>query len=345
MSQLTFGDSSPEEKPKKKESWYTGRTLSHSSINSYQQCPQKWKFRYIDKIPEKPRSFFSFGKSVHAGLEYLFSQMGGVFPSVEKLITHYREQWLSEGYDTPAQEKWFFQEGERILKGFYAKHKEDHKKVAHVELKFTMDIEGVPITGFIDRIDNTPSGKLALIDYKTGKAFDKSRVRREPQLTMYQLACRDVLGKEVETVSLYHLNSLTPLTVPAHTPHQEKELKTIVLSAAKGINEQNFKPKPEPSGYCRWCDYMQICPAFAGGSRGRSRRFEASKDMTEEIDRYGKLASRIEALSEEKRAVEKRIQTYLKQAGKKTMETDHYSLEMDETGSLQIKEKKSELLK
>ena len=232
MSQLFLdgfsGDSAEVKKPlgassvPLEKSWYQGRILSHSSISLYQSCPQKWKFRYLDKVPERPRSFFSFGKSVHAGLEFLFEKLGDTRPGLEELLGHYKEQWISEGYETPAQEKWFFQEGERILKGFYAKHASDKHQVFQVEHKFTIQVEGVPITGFIDRIDTTSKGGLAIIDYKTGKAFDKSRVRQDPQLTLYQIAVKTIFEKPVESLTLYHLNSLTPLTVPAHSESMEK---------------------------------------------------------------------------------------------------------------------------
>ena len=48
------------------------RALSHSSISLYLECPQKWKFKYVDKIPEKPRHFFSFGQSCHEALEFFY---------------------------------------------------------------------------------------------------------------------------------------------------------------------------------------------------------------------------------------------------------------------------------
>src|SRR5262249_53578480 len=155
------------------------------SVGMYRACPQRWKFRYIDKVPEKPRSFFSFGKSVHTGLEFLFEKSTEPRPSLDDVLTHYKLNWLREGYETSAQEKWFFQEGERILRGFYAKHANDLNNVFQVEYKFTVDIDGVPVTGYIDRIDSTLKGGLAVVDYKTGKAFDKSRVRIDPQLTLY----------------------------------------------------------------------------------------------------------------------------------------------------------------
>src|SRR4051794_30804398 len=121
MSQLTFGEAfadptlpkAAKAPPKERqETWYKGRVLSHSSISTYQTCPQKWKFRYIDKVPELPKPYFSFGKSVHAGLEFLFSRVREAMPSLDQLMDNYRTGWISEGYETPAQEKWFFQEGD-----------------------------------------------------------------------------------------------------------------------------------------------------------------------------------------------------------------------------------------
>lgn len=262
MTQLTFDGFIEEPAKDKAESWYKGRTLSHSSISLYKSCPAKWKFRYIDKVPEKPRSYFSFGKSVHAGLEFLFTHQAGQIPSLESVLAHYKLQWLREGYESPTQEKYFYLEGERILRGFYAKHNADIRNVFQIELKFTVNIEGVPVTGYIDRLDNTPLGGLSVIDYKTGKAFDKSRVLKDPQLTLYQIACKDLFGKPVESVTLYHLNSLTALTVPAHSDDMETDLKKVVLETAQGINAGKFDPKPEDKS-CQYCDYYQICPAFA----------------------------------------------------------------------------------
>src|SRR6185295_39282 len=99
MSQLTFdvfgGASMPDEHvsivtDQKPAEWYKGRALSHSSMSTYLTCPQKWKFRYIDKIPEKPRSVFSFGKSVHTGLEFLFTRIGETLPTLEEMLAHFK---------------------------------------------------------------------------------------------------------------------------------------------------------------------------------------------------------------------------------------------------------------
>lgn len=331
MSQLTFDQMGEAPKPEeketpRKETWYKGRVLSHSSISVYQACPQKWKFRYIDKIPQLPRPYFSFGKSVHTGLEFLFAKEKEPLPGLEEVISYYKEKWMREGYETAAQEKWFYQEGERILRGFYAKHQKDFEKVFHVEYKFTFDIEGVPMTGFIDRVDKTPSGKLGIVDYKTGKAFDKSRVRQDPQLTLYQMACRVLLGQEVETVTLYHLNSLTPLTVPAHGKALEETYVSSLLEAARGINENKFDARPDAKGHCQWCDYLQVCPAFIGKKIPASLSNADFHPMMETIDRYGKLDQKINELLIEKEKMEEQIMTHMDQTGVTTMKGQHFSV-------------------
>ncbi|OVE76263.1 hypothetical protein BVX98_06290, partial [bacterium F11] len=212
-------------------------------------------------------------------------------------------------------------------KGFYIKNKNEHKNVIEVEFKFTFSLEGIPVMGFIDRVDQTASGRLAIVDYKTGKAFDKSRVRKDPQLTLYQMACRNILGKEVETVTLYHLNSLTPLTVPAHSSHLEEDLRKNVISAAKGINEENYEAKPDPSGHCRWCDYLQICPAL-NQKNGRYLKGAQNGSLEENVDRYGKLTNRIEALEEEKKELETNIRSHLSKNGEQQVSGKQYSIHL-----------------
>lgn len=315
--------------------WYKGRVLSHSSISTYRACPLKWKFRYVDKVPDKPRSFFSFGKSVHAGLEFLFEKREAR-PTLNDMLDHFRAQWLREGYESPAQEKWFYQEGERILRGFFAKHGADNSNVLEVELKFTISVEGVPVTGYIDRVDNTPRGGLAIVDYKTGKAFDKSRVRSDPQLTLYQIACAKLFGKPVESVTLYHLNSLSPMTVPAHSPKLEEDVKAMVVEAAHGISDQVFEAKPDERGVCQYCDYAQICPALAARKKSATST-PTSKPVSAMADRFGKIETRIRELEGERDEMADALRAQMKMSDTPRIDGEHFFVEMKPSGLLEAK--------
>jgi len=50
---------------------------SHSKLSTFEKCPLKFKFRYIDKIiPEIQKSIEShLGSSVHDALEWLYIQV------------------------------------------------------------------------------------------------------------------------------------------------------------------------------------------------------------------------------------------------------------------------------
>ena len=80
----------------------------------YQQCAQRYKFRYVDHIKEEPKSYFSFGQSVHKALEFLYrSQL--VPPSLEETTHYYQNNWVKGGYESPQAERLQFQEGIRII--------------------------------------------------------------------------------------------------------------------------------------------------------------------------------------------------------------------------------------
>lgn len=236
------------------------KPLSYSSMSLFLECPQKYKFRYIDKIPQKPRHFFSFGTSMHEALEFFYSPPGDVPLSLAGLIEYYQAHWISEGYEQPGQEAEYKARGESILTDFYAKHITNFKLPFFTEYKFDLLVAGVPVTGYIDRIDRV-GDKIAILDYKTGKPLAKDRLDTDNQLTMYQLACEELLGMKVESLTFYHLNSCTPFTTSPRSKETIQILRDQVVSVANLISQQAFVPTPSERK-CGWCDYKSLCPAY-----------------------------------------------------------------------------------
>ncbi len=292
------------------------RPLSHSSISMYQECPQKYKFKYIDKVPEKPRHFFSFGQSVHLALEFFYGVQALPAPTLEALLANYREQWVSAGYKDAKQEAEYFDNGKSILTDFYKKHIDGYAIPFFVEYGFNMDVEGVPVTGKVDRVDKLPDGRLAVLDYKTGKALAAGRLQTDAQLTMYQLACETLLGAEVGRLTFYHLPSLKELSVERRGPELVDALKTRIVSTAEGITKEDFEARPEEMK-CRWCDFKPICPVFnpkpvvAEGSMPAG----ADDELALLIDRYGELEAQIEENRREAETVKAAIVGILRRKG------------------------------
>ena len=51
------------------------KKFSYSRINTYNQCPQKFKIQYLDKVFSDKNSIEAFmGQSVHSVLEKLYSK-------------------------------------------------------------------------------------------------------------------------------------------------------------------------------------------------------------------------------------------------------------------------------
>ena len=237
------------------------RALSHSSISMYLECPQKWKLKYVDGLPEKPRHFFAFGQTMHLALEWFYGTQTLVAPALKDLLAHYKNRWIAEGYASPKQEQEYFTEGQRILTEFHAKHAPGYKAPLYVEYDFSLEVDGVPVTGKVDRIDKLPDGTLSILDYKTGKAIPPERAKADAQLTMYQMACEEKLGQKVSRLSFYHLPSLTPLEVERHDDGLVKALRTRIKGVASSIEAEDFKPAPEERK-CNWCDFKPHCPVF-----------------------------------------------------------------------------------
>ena len=300
------------------------RPLSHSSISMYVECPQKYKLKYIDKIPEKPKSFFSFGRSVHSALEFFYSVAALPAPTLDQVLAKYKEDWVSEGYKDAAEERKYFADGEKILREFYQKHIADFEPPFFAEYRFDLQVDGVAVTGFVDRVDKVGKDRIAIIDYKTGKAFGEDRVKTDAQLTMYQMACEELLGLKVERMTFYHLNSLTPVTGERHSDDQVQALRSRIVRVADSIQKGMFEPQPEERK-CMWCDFKPFCPAFKGyvpspaRAKAIGQEFSPSRDLrsgtAEEekgsstddalaqlVDRYGRL---LEAAAQQKAEADK----------------------------------------
>lgn len=234
--------------------------LSHSSISTYGSCPFKWKLKYVDRMKEKPKHYFSFGLAIHAALEFMYG--GERCPNECAVQEAFMSAWSSSGYKDLKAEMKAQREGKEMLDRFYTAFAPTWAKPLAVESKFTFTIDHVTVTGFIDRVDILPDGALHVLDYKTGRALEPGREAEDPQLTMYQLAAEHLFPEsKVGRVSFLHVPSLAWATAPPRLPGQRDALRSAILSTAAAITAQQFPCKPsEPS--CQWCDFKSSCPAW-----------------------------------------------------------------------------------
>lgn len=285
------------------------RPLSHSSISLYLQCPLKYKFRYIDGLKEKPRSFLSFGKSVHNALEYFFDSKFPVAPEFKDLIGYYEKNWIKEGYKDADEESKYFENGKLVLKDFYDKHIKTYKRPLAVEHTINFEVGDIKVVAVIDRIDKIGDKSVEVIDYKTNKdPFSLSHLREEPQLSMYQLAIEQEMGLKVEKLTYYHLLSQTPFTVERHSEENILAMKDRIVDVAKKIEAEEF-PFQE-NRFCP-CDFGYLCPLFIHNYKKEETKEKPAIDIVKIADEYGTLKDQDKELSARVEALQQEIKEYM----------------------------------
>ena len=284
---------------------------SQSKMGLYRECPLKYKFRYILKIPEKPKYFFTFGTILHSVMEYLYSVPQ--FPPLDEALKFFKQKWSAQtwqekGYGSAEKEQEGFLEGQEIIKKYYEKHVAENLHPLSTEMKVYADIDGLTVMGIVDRIDYLGDGKLAILDYKTGKTL-----KREPdQLMFYQkllenspklLPLVQARDTEIQKISIekmlfYHLPTLTE---DSFKPVPAAELDTFwkaALKTAENILAEKFE-HTQSEHSCRWCDYRGSCPVWNLNPEPKKEPETPQETLTEKIDRLGKLAAEGRALKAE----------------------------------------------
>jgi len=220
----------------------------------------RYKLQYIDGLKPKDRGYFSFGTTMHLCAEHFFNVRVPPPPSLEELLQFYEEKWLSEGYESAEEEASYRAYGREILSRFWEVHSADFQMPLTVEKMFHIDIEGVKLMGFIDRVDKLESGGISIVDYKTNKElFTSEYLENDLQLTIYQLAAEQVWQLPVEKLTLYHLRSNTPCSCKPREEARLEQARQLILEVAGNIARQNF-PAIE-NQYCP-CDFPEYCPYY-----------------------------------------------------------------------------------
>jgi CRISPR/Cas system-associated exonuclease Cas4 (RecB family) len=258
-----------------------GSALSYSSFHTYEDCPQRWKLLYVDQLPEAAKPYFSFGRSMHLALEAFvaplvvprakpaqqrtltdFTDLPAPSPMpVNDLLQHYERVWVKEGYGSEGEERKYFLVGRDLLTRYHEIFTSAPPRPLAVEQDLRGKMDGVPIHGIVDRIDLSKQGRLVIVDYKTSRELSVRDAVTSDQLTFYQLLVEQNYDESVESLILYHLRSLTPLSSPPRGSAEIANLSGRVAVVAEGMSSGRFEPKV--GARCARCEFRKSCPAFA----------------------------------------------------------------------------------
>lgn len=236
--------------------------LSASSIKTYEQCPRKWKFTYIDKLPKKKWPHTELGSFVHDALEAFHNEMRDHPVPREnwgKVLQEKCKLKLSK-YSLTKEQK---EKAKEMLDTYLTKLREDGMpNVLYNERGFIIELPGnITLRGFIDRVDRD-GDSIILQDYKTGR----SKYLDEFQLTVYALAMLKEFTELERVKGAYIVLGEGSKSIPYIISRTDTERCVSEITKVAGMIRSDLTWETRPSRLCSYCDFEAVCPATKAAS-------------------------------------------------------------------------------
>lgn len=253
-------------------------SLSPSKVSSFKDCALSFRLSSIDRLPEPPSAMAAKGTLVHRALELLMweeepaerterAALEKLSRAVPEILDGDEYAPLQLGADERAE---FVDDAASLIRNYFTLEDPKRVRVIGTELRMSVELGTLKLSGIIDRLELDPDGELVVTDYKTGRApranFEQSRLTG---VHFYAFLCERVLGRRPARVQLLHLREPIAIsTVPSEQSIRGLQQQTVAIWAAveQACRREDFRPKP--GRLCDFCAYHEYCPAV-GGDLGR----------------------------------------------------------------------------
>jgi len=249
---------------------------SYSRLNTYLQCPLRFKLKYIEKAePEFEQTVEAFlGSTVHDVLEKLYRDLKyQKIMSLEEVLGFYEKQWAenwNEGIKIVRTEygsENYRSMGEKYLTDYYHRFQpfDQERHIAleqRVFLRFGPD-KKYQLQGFIDRLSCTSDNTYVIHDYKTSATLPRQvEADEDKQLALYAIAVKEHYRDSRKVKLVWHYLAFDRDVVSERTDTELKELKAAIGETIDRI-ESAVEFPPQQSVLCGWCEYRPLCPLFS----------------------------------------------------------------------------------
>jgi putative RecB family exonuclease len=249
-------------------------SLSPSKVSSFKDCALAFRLSAIDRLPEPPSPHAAKGTLVHRALQLLMweeepsartpeAARDKLARSVPEVLEDAEYAGLALEGDDRAE---FVADAAQLLDNYFALEDPRHVQVLGTELRLSVEIGTLKLSGIIDRLEVDDAGELVVTDYKTGRApsiaYEQARLGG---VHFYAFLCEQVLGRRPARIQLLHLREpLAISTVPSDQSVRGLRQQTLAVWAAveQACAREDFRPRP--GRLCGHCAYHDYCPAVGG---------------------------------------------------------------------------------
>jgi putative RecB family exonuclease len=261
-------------------------SLSPSRAADFKTCPLLYRFRTIDRLPERKSLAMVRGTLVHSVLERLYGLppaqrtvesalelLGPAWadlreePEVAELFATSQADGAETDVNAPASvEAWLASAGKLVERYFTL---EDPTRIQPEGLEQLVEVtlpDGLLLRGFVDRLDVASNGALRVVDYKTGsmprEAFENKALFQMKFYALVLWRTRGVVAAQLKLIYLGDGDALTYSPDEEELLRFERTLLAIWSAIERAVSTGDFRPNK--SRLCGWCDHQAVCPAFGG---------------------------------------------------------------------------------
>lgn len=253
------------------------RILSPSAINLYFQCPRRFYYRYIKKLPVKDSIYALRGSIVHEVLEKIYDINSSELTNVnykkiiqQKISELFKSEWensktklnnLKLGKDmldffyedsTVQLDMWtskfLAQLEKKLTEVFMIKKAWDYYFPKERELKLISNSLGM--IGYVDQVLEL-GDRMLIIDYKTSKS-PKLSPEYNLQLAAYFLMYKEKYNIEPETYLWFLKFGLKRIAI---TPELITDTRFKIEQVHEALKSESILDYPRnETGLCKWCN-------------------------------------------------------------------------------------------
>ena len=233
----------------------------------FKQCPRRWKFRYVDRLPDPPGQEALAGTFAHSVLEDLLQKdkEQRTQESVREIATEAwplmekRSDFRNLKLDADAVRAFKWQSWNAIV-GLWDLEDPQDVEVEETELKVQVEIDGVPFLGFIDRVERD-GDDIVISDYKSGRPPpERFESRYLEQVLLYAAAVAEMEYQMPARVRLMYLGS--KIIEREVTPEKIDEVVEGLVETwddiLESLRQGDFPAKV--GKLCGWCVFAEHCP-------------------------------------------------------------------------------------
>lgn len=236
----------------------TSLTLSYSELDSYMGCPRSYLLRNELGFMPTVQSEIGYGNAVHHVLRIISEHVKatGTVPDSAAVDALMDSEFFLPFANKPAHRE-MREKARKLIQTYVNDNTAELRRTWATERPFELYLDGIVVSGRADVVFDEHNGaadNLSIVDYKTALGEELKPL----QLQVYANAGR----REGLTVGAAFIQDLSA-TVRHEVSITDADIQAAeskVTSAARGIKDRDFTPKPEKTK-CSFCDVKSICGA------------------------------------------------------------------------------------